>query len=292
MSDLLHGRFVWTELVTIDTKAAEEFYSRVVGWTAEPYPGSQMRYTIWKAGDKKAAEAFYGRVVGWSAEPFPGSDMGYTIWKAGDKGIGGLMELPAEARKGGAPPNWMAYVGVNDVDASAAQAQALGGKLEHPPTDIPSVGRFAVLSDPHGAHFAILRPLGPSPEGPDEPGAVLEISWRELATLDLGAARSFYTALFGWEMLTANDMGPLGVYQEFGRFGVPLGGMYEKPTDMPFPPHWLVYARVGDIQASVAAAKTLGGTVLNGPMEIPGGGLIAQLLDPQGAAFALHQAKS
>jgi len=258
MSDLLHGRFVWSELMTEDTKAAEDFYTRVVGWTAEPFPGSDMRYTIWKAGDRR---------------------------------VGGLMALPAEAKAGGAPPNWMTYVGVHDADASAAKAQALGGKVELPPTVIPSVGRFAVLSDPQGAHFAILHPDGPSPTGPDTAGAVLEISWRELATGDLAAAKSFYTELFGWEMLSANDVGPLGTYQEFGRFGVPLGGMYEKPAEMPFPPHWLVYARVPDIHASVTAVKALGGTVLNGPMEIPGGGLVAQILDPQGAAFALHQAK-
>jgi uncharacterized protein len=258
MTDLLHGRFVWTELMTTDTKAAREFY---------------------------------GRVVRWTTEPFPGSDMAYTLWKAGDKGIGGLMELPAGAKAGGAPPNWMVYVGVHDTDASAAQAQALGGKLEVPPTAIPGAGRFAVLSDPQGAHFAILQPDGPSPTGPETDPAPLEVSWRELATTDLAAAMAFYTALFGWEMLKANDMGPMGIYQEYGRFGRSLGGMYKKPADMPFPPHWLVYVRVPDIAASVAAAKAHGGTVLHGPAEVPGGGLIAQLLDPQGAAFALHQTK-
>jgi hypothetical protein len=60
---------------------------------------------------------------------------------------------------------------------------------------------------------------------------------------------------------------------------------------MPFPPFWLVYAKVADIQGSLAAVEAGGGTVLMGPMEIPGGDSIAQCLDPQGAAFALHQAK-
>jgi hypothetical protein len=258
MTDLLHGRFVWSELMTTDTKAAEDFYRGVVGWTTEPFPGSDMRY---------------------------------TVWKAGDKAIGGLMELPAEARAGGAPPNWMIYVGVHDADASAAKARSLGGKVEVPPTEVPRAGRFAVLSDPQGAHFAILEPDGPRPTEPDTAAAALEISWRELATTDLAGAEAFYSALFGWEMLSANDMGPLGTYQEFGRFSVPLGGIHEKRADMPFPPHWLVYARVPDIHASVAAVKALGGQVLNGPEEIPGGGLIAQILDGQGAAFALHQAE-
>lgn len=259
MTDLLQGRFVWTELMTTDPTAAE---------------------------------AFYARVVGWSAEPFPGSSLGYTIWKAGEKRVGGLMQLPADAKAAGAPPHWMIYVGVRDTDTTVAHARWLGAALKVPPTDIPSVGRFAVLADPQGAVFAILQPSGPEPSGPDEAPALREISWRELATSDLAAAMSFYAALFGWEMLKPNDMGPLGVYQEYGRFGRSLGGMYKKPADMPFPPHWLVYAKVPDIQAAVAAAGAQGGKVLNGPMEVPGGDLIAQVLDPQGAAFALHQAKA
>lgn len=258
MADLLQGRFVWYELMTTDTKAAE---------------------------------AFYGRVVGWKAEPYPGSEMAYTIWKAGEQGIGGMMQLTDDARAAGAPPSWMIYVAVHDVDAIAARAQSLGGKAVVPPTDIPQVGRFAVLADPQGAHIAVLRPDGPSPTGPETDAAPLEVSWRELATSDLEGATSFYSALFGWEKIKDNDMGPLGTYREFGRLGRPLGGMYPKPAEMPFPPHWLVYARVGDVHAAADAVKALGGTILHGPAEVPGGDLIVQFLDPQGAAFALHQTK-
>jgi hypothetical protein len=165
--------------------------------------------------------------------------------------------------------------------------------VELPPTEIPSVGRFAVLSDPAGAHFAIMQPADPSAGRPDAPPGPLDFSWRELATTDREGAMGFYAALFGWEKQGASDMGgPVGVYQEFGRAGVPLGGIYTKPADVPFPPHWLLYAKVSDLDASLAAVKAGGGQVLNGPMEIPGGDRIAQCLDPQGAAFALHQAKS
>jgi uncharacterized protein len=67
-----------------------------------------------------------------------------------------------------------------------------------------------------------------------------------------------------------------------------LGGIYNKPADMPAPPHWLLYMSVDDVNAVVPRVKELGGQVLNGPMEVPGGDLIAQCLDPQGAAFAIH----
>ncbi len=258
MADLLHGRFVWSELMTADPKAAERFYSRVVGWTTRPFD---------KSGN-------------------------YTVWMAGDQGIGGLMQTPPHAQADGARPNWIVYVGVKDADATAAHARTLGGRVGVAPTDIPQVGRFAVLADPQGASFAILQPDGPSPTGPETEPAPLEISWRELATTDVAAAMQFYRVLFGWEQLETNDMGPMGVYQVFGRFGRSLGGIYRKPPEMPGPPHWLMYAKVPDLQSAVATVKKEGGKVLNGPMEVPGGDLVAQIQDPQGAAFALHQPRA
>ncbi len=256
----LHGRFVWYELMTTDPKAAEGFYTKVVGWGTRPYPGMEPPYTTWMKGEAP---------------------------------VGGLMAIPPEARAGGAPPNWMMYVGVPDANATVEQAKSLGGKVEAGPTQIPNVGRFAVLSDPQGAVFAVLQPEPPGegamPEGPAE---VLDFSWRELATTDAAGAVSFYTTLFGWEKQNASEMGGLGLYQEFGRAGAPLGGIYTKPKDMIAPPHWLLYTRVPDIQAAVETATSQGGKLLNGPMEIPGGDRVAQLADPQGALFALHQTKA
>jgi predicted enzyme related to lactoylglutathione lyase len=68
------------------------------------------------------------------------------------------MKLPDEAAKMGIPPNWMAHVQVVDVDATAAKAESLGGKIWKSPSDIPTVGRFAVLGDPQGAAIAVINP--------------------------------------------------------------------------------------------------------------------------------------
>ncbi len=54
--------------------------------------------------DVPAAEAFYKTVVGWNSEPFPGSDIGYIVFKAGDRGVGGVMTVPEEAATMGARP--------------------------------------------------------------------------------------------------------------------------------------------------------------------------------------------
>jgi predicted enzyme related to lactoylglutathione lyase len=247
------GRFVWYELMTTDPQAAQSFYTDVIGW---------------------------------STAPFEGAEMPYTMWMNGDVPIGGVMEIPKEARDHDVPPHWLAYVEVEDVDASAKRAGDLGGSIIVEPRDIPDVGRFAILHDPQGATIAIYRRNQERPaKGEPQTG---EFSWHELATTDHEAAFDFYSNLFGWNETDAVDMGEMGTYQMYGQGDVPLGGMFNKTAEMPGPPSWLYYTRVNDIDRTVEKVREKGGQVLNGPMEVPGGDMIAQCLDPQGAMFAIH----
>jgi predicted enzyme related to lactoylglutathione lyase len=64
--------------------------------------------------------------------------------------------------------------------------------------------------------------------------------------------------------------------------------MMNKPAEMPAPPHWLYYIMVPDIEAAVSTVKSSGGQVFMGPLEVPGGDMIAMCMDPQGASFAVH----
>lgn len=154
-----------------------------------------------------------------------------------------------------------------------------------PPTTIPEAGRFAVLQDPQGAAIsAYTPPEAPPPAEESSPGC---FSWHELATTDYEAAFDFYRALFGWEKQDAMDMGEAGVYQMYGAGGSTLGGMYNRPPEMPVSA-WLYYIDVKDTEASATRVRELGGLVVNGPMEVPDGSQIAQCSDPQGAMFAIH----
>jgi predicted enzyme related to lactoylglutathione lyase len=115
--------------------------------------------------DSKAAESFYRSVIGWDAKDSGMADRSYTILSIGPTMVGGLMPIPEEARAMGARPNWMGYIGVDDVDAYAARVKAAGGAVHRAPEDIPGVGRFAVVSDPHGAAFRLFRGAG-EPQSP------------------------------------------------------------------------------------------------------------------------------
>jgi uncharacterized protein len=253
-----HGSFVWHELMTTDTQTAKVFYGKVVGW-----------------GGQDAS--------------MPG--MQYTLFTAGETRVCGLMDLPEQARAMGAPPSWLGYVGVDDVDATVDRVKRLGGAVHVPPTDIPNVGRFAVVADPQAAVFGLFKWLTPSPDQSTAPGTPGHVGWHELMAADWEKAFAFYAELFGWQKAEAVDLGAMGTYQLFSVGGQAIGGMFTKPPMVPVP-FWLYYFNIGDIDAGAERVKAGGGQILNGPMEVPGGSWIVQCGDPQGAMFALVGSRS
>src|SRR3982751_681228 len=106
--------------------------------------------------DPDAAKAFYTAVAGWGTQDWPGTTPPYTMFLAGDAMVGGVMQLPDEAIQQGAMSHWLTYIETQDVDETFALATKLGASTYVQPTDIPTVGRFAVLADPQGAMFALF----------------------------------------------------------------------------------------------------------------------------------------
>ena len=247
-----HSTFVWHELMTTDPVAATAFYTAVIGWKAQD---SGM------------------------------SEVPYTILSVGETPIGGLMELPIDARANGARPGWIGYIGVDDVDACVAAIAACGGAVLLPPFDIANVGRIAMVSDPQGAAFYVMRGASDEASTACDPERAGHGAWHELHATDGTRATDFYTSQFGWGKSRGVDMGPMGLYQLFSVEGRDLGGIM---TNARFPrPAWLVYFRVDGIERAAARISQAGGQVINGPMEVPGGGWIVNGLDPEGAMFAL-----
>jgi hypothetical protein len=239
-------------------------------------------------GDTAAAAAFYSRVVGWHTMP-SAADPTYTQFGLGGGYYAGMMKLPEDARAAGAKPQWLPYIGVADVEASAAAAERQGGYVKKPGADIPTIGRFAILSDPQGATFAIFKPVQAGMGAPSE-APLGSFAWLELATTNNEAAFDFYSKLFGWQAMQRMDMGPQGTYLIFGADGVQRGGMYHMNQERSSTPYWLPYASVASADVAGAAATAAGGRIVVGPMDVPGGGRIVQFMDPSGALFAAHSA--
>jgi len=114
--------FCWNELMTTDTAKDKEFYTSVFGWGADTQNFGDLEYTMFSNGDRPA---------------------------------GGMLAITPEM--GPIPPNWLVYFAVDDCDAKVQKATELGATVMKPADDIPGIGRFAILIDPQGAGFAIIK---------------------------------------------------------------------------------------------------------------------------------------
>jgi hypothetical protein len=251
-----HGNFAWYELMTTDMTSAKAFYADVLGWEAQ---------------DASTAS------------------LDYVLFSAGGGAVGGLMPLPEEARKMGATPRWMGYVGVDDLDAATARIKHLGGAVYVPPTD-SNIGRISVVADPQAANLALVKGLKPGGRQPARPGRPGRVGWHELFAVDWEKAFAFYGEIFGWRKADA-EIGASETYQLFCAGGLTIGGMFNKSRAEPVP-FWLYYFNVEDIDAAVARVRAGGGVMPVDPFELVGGIWIARGTDPQGAAFALQGKRS
>lgn len=251
------GMPIWYELLTTDVAGAKRFYGDVVGWKADDMP-------VPKGGDGSA----------------------YTIFGANDgQGVAGLMQQPDGAPTG---PTWLAYFHVEDVDAKVAANEGAGGVTHMPATDMPGVGRMAMVADPQGILHYLMDPT--PPEGEGESTSFSETlpqrcSWNELVTSDHKAALEYYGAQLGWRSTEAMPMGPMGDYSfvDVSASGgdVRIGAMMDAQPEMP--KAWTFYFKIPDVDAAVATVEAGGGKVVQGPMEVPGGQRIIVVTDPQGA---------
>jgi predicted enzyme related to lactoylglutathione lyase len=249
--------------------------------------------------DPEAAAAFYGGLFGWEFEDVtpPGSDGKYLMARIRGGDVAGIGSVPA-----GAPPMavWNTYVQVESADETAAKVKAAGGATLSEPFDVGDAGRMAVFTDPEGAAFCVWEPK--RHKGAriiNEHGAV---NFNGLATGDLERAKTFYGAVFGWQVLGAGadfqawtlpaygdhleELQP-GNRRRTAEMGVP--GFEDVVASIEslqpgVPPHWSVTFTVDDADEIARRAAELGGEVLVAPFDAPWVRMTV-LSDPQGATF-------
>ncbi|MFF3846150.1 VOC family protein [Streptomyces sp. NPDC002328] len=238
------------------------------------------------ASDIDRASDFYGALFGWrfrSAGPDAG---GYGYFQLdGRTAAGGMRTAPEQG-----PPSWTVYFQASDAEATCKTAEQAHGRVLFPPMDVMEEGTMAVLADPAGVRFGIWQPG--RTRGVDiasDPGS---LRWVELYTPDEAAAAAFYGAALGLETSAVSLPGgtytcvnPAGAGED-AMFGgiVPLA---DDPAERESGPYWLPYFEVTDVDAAVARAEELGGSVRRAAADMEGVGRIARLADPDGARFAV-----
>lgn len=243
------GRFVWHDMMTTDLARSVEFYSELFGW---------------------------------SVRQEPGDDNPYRRISSGGQEIGGFIELDPQH---GVPSHWIGYVTVDDVDAACGRARKHGGKTPVPGTDIPNVGRFAVVSHPGGSYVSPFAPHELEltvPEAETIPG---RFCWNQLMSKDPAAAAEYYEGVFGWTT-TEQPLGD-GTYWLFRSGDAPAAGMMSIGTQENYPDFWMPYVEVHDVEDTCEEVESLGGQVMVQPSDVPDLARIAVTADPTGAILAV-----
>ncbi len=256
-TNLVQGTPSWVELDVRDQEAAKRFYYEVFGWDfVDLHMGPAMMYSL-ALLDGAPVAAFYT------------SDM-----------QDGLEYVT---------PHWNVYLSVDNIYHVAGRIIELGGNLLAGPFVVAQPGLICVAQDPTGAvvHFRQVNEESQTEIIQD----VSVFSWVELLTPEPFTAGEFYFSLLGGgiEVVPTPDNSS---YLMLTAGSLPVAGIIDLPPaliELGVPPHWQVYFRVDDAREVAARAKLNGADVLYGPEVVPDVGIIALIMDPQGAVFGIQE---
>jgi hypothetical protein len=250
-SKWIPGKFIWHDLITHDISAVKLFYAGVFGWKFEALPGTDR----------------------------------YTVIRHNGEMIGGIAF--SDRKIDGKPiSQWVSMMSVPSVDRAASRIRQAGGKVYAGPRDIDDRGRLAIVGDPEGAVFGLVRTTGGDP--PDREPEIGDWLWNELWSDDQAAAAELYAALVGYELDTHERVAGKP-YTAFKLDGEPRAGLLVNPFPEEVTPLWLPYVRVANPAAVVAKVEGLGGQVLLKPDVKHRKGTVAIIADPTGAEVAIQK---
>lgn len=253
-------------------------------------PGKFVWFEL-RSTNVEKTKAFYGELMGWQITTQEMSGMKFEVVMGGGKPIAIIS-----ATEGKAKSHWVPFVSVADVDATAKTVEEQKGVVIKPAADIPSVGRFAIVTDPNGAEFALFKGVSGDEADPTTPPASGSFVWNEYLTKNKKqheAAIAFYPAAIGFttqampmgegKKQTTYDM--LMASKPDGQV-VPRGGITAaKPASLGG--QWLPWVAVDDVDAVVANVKKLKGKVVVKPRDIPSIGRTAIVADAAGAPLGV-----
>ena len=253
------------------------------------------------AQDRNKEMAFFGALFGWKFDT--DNPIGYGVISHSDNhskggvGIGGGIFGDMPAGQDGVT----FYVEVDDVEATLAQVEKLGGKRLYGPESADGGPTFGHLLDPEGHWVGLFQKGSGGPAAriaPDAPAKGSPVVHFEVIGTNLATLDEFYGTLFGWKLDTNNPVGYGVIAREdnLSADGVGIGGgMMALPPEMAQGSngHVTWYVEVPDVAAALARVEELGGKRLQGPDTVPGGGpTLGQFADPEGHLIGVVQAGS
>jgi predicted enzyme related to lactoylglutathione lyase len=241
---------------------------------------------LWTS-DVVGSRRFYPALFGWEALDGDPAFGGYFQFAHDGHPIAGAMGDMADMK---ADDTWKCYFQTSDIERTAAAVEANGGTLHGPPMPVADLGIQCVFSDPSGAVAGAWQP------GTFHGFRDLEVpstpSWFELHTRDHAGAVAFYSAVFGWDIDFVSDTDEFRYAMVRNADGGEMGvaGLMDNRLDLAEgePSFWAIYFETADVDATIATATSMGGSVVDPAQDTPYGRL-AVLADPAGARFSLRR---
>lgn len=248
-SSYTYGQVVWRDLVTPNPKEAADFYKKVFGWTSSQIGTDDQQYWIFKSNGKPVAGMFF-------------------------------MANP----KNNAGGEWIPYYSVNSVEDIANKCKSSGGKIAISPKIMEGRGKAALLSDPQGALFAVIK----SDNGDPDRSVVLDYDflWSELWSNDMSKSSEFYKSLFNSQIETKKDDNR--DYTIILNSNKPSSGIIQNPVEK-IKDYWIQYLRVSDVAGIEKKAKEAGANILIPVDSTIRNGSVCIFLDPTGAPIAVQK---
>lgn len=235
----------------------------------EPWPAGTPCWTDIMTSDLAASQEFYRAVLGWDFTEGVPEFGGYANALVGGRPVAGLS--PTMPGMEDAPKVWAVYLSTDDIAATTAAVTEGGGQVMLAPMQIGDEGSMAIYLDPTGAAFGAFEPRNHTGfQAYDEPGSV---AWCDETTTDYEAAKTFYSTVFGYTYDDIDGM-PYAMFTVAGG-DRPAGGIgAAQPGDEPVTPHWGVCFNVEDVDASAQVVRGAGGSVLTEPFDFEFGRLL------------------
>jgi predicted enzyme related to lactoylglutathione lyase len=245
------------------------------------YPGKLVWFEL-VTDQPDAARAFYQSVFGWRFTPVPGAPASYSVIENQGTRIAGTF-VPARHDNSARGARWLTLISVADVATAARYTTQNGGSVVAAPTSISGRGTHALLRDPDGALFGVLRTQHGDP--PDTPVQDGDFFWIDLFAADPARAAQFYTGLAGYDVSPrTGDRGRTRLVLQSQ--GYARGGIVPRPAELK-ESGWLPYVLVDDVQRTLAQVAAAGGKVLVAPNAALLDGNVAVIADPAGGVLGV-----
>lgn len=253
------------------------------------YPHGTFSWADCSSTNAAISKNFYMDIMGWDKDEIPmGEGATYTMFKTDGENVAALAQMRPEMIAMNIPSFWLSYITVDDVDAVAAKVTGLGGSLTAEPFDVFDSGRMAIVQDPTGAEVGLWQ--AKNHIGASLVNKVGAMTWNELVTKDLEAAKTFYAGLLGWDYSQVEGSG-YHIIMNKGRMN---GGMMTMPDPAQaagIPANWGVYFTVASLETTMAKVQALGGKIMM-PPQSGGGGQFIMTQDSAGAMVAFIETQT